>query len=681
MKVLNILALLFVAADAATGGTIARYDALDVDARPIVATGLELRGEADGGRVSDWDTSTTADGWVSVSSGDTTARVLVLNTPAVVGGRLTEDETWTSDRIRVVRDDIIVPSGVTLTLEVGAIVKFLPEARLLVEDGGVLVSKGAHLVDFANDAVGGDTNMDGSETLALDVEWWRDDPVVGKQITVEFLDGARAVAPSRVYTSGIALGDLPQPEMDGAKFIGWFSAPEGAGVPITSLTRAEGNLTAYAFWQPLSLAIEPSTVSVSPDESSGSFMVSANGAWSAVVISKDDNWLSLRTSFGEGNGEVLFSVAANETLTYRSGTIRISLKDGTFCDFTVTQGATQAVMKPTINPADGTTFSSARQRVSMSCATRGAIIHYTLDGTDPDESSPSYAGTSFNVFDTVTVKARAYAEGMKPSEISSATLVRLQTLQEAIDQPLWPVTTGGDNQWEVDATTTSDGKSSARSGKIGDGEESWLETKVEGAGTLSFRWKVVCEDDPDGEGWDFLAFSIDDMFVEAIDGDSGWQRVSVKVKDGGVHTFQWLFCKDYFDDAECDDIAWVDQVTWTPTVTDMDIPVSWIESLGVRSSVGSAEDAANSDPDGDGFTTAEEYVMGTDPYDAESKLTASIEVIDGKPVIKYAPDMKEKRNYTVWGRRSLSDPNERWEPVAEGRESDYYFFKVSVEQP
>ena len=672
---MKIIIPCFVFASVSVLGGI-RYDSLDIDARPVVATGVELRGEVDGGRISDWDTSSTADGWVSVSSGDRTVRVLVLNTPAVVGGRLTESETWTSERIHVVRDDVIVPSGVTLTLEVGAIVKFLPEARIIVEEGGSLVAKGAHLADFADDGIGGDTNMDGDATAATQGEWWRDDPAVGSLVTVQFLDGARTIAAVRSYTAGTALGDLPQPEMEGAKFVGWFSSPEGAGTPIVSQTQAEGTITAYAFWQPLSLGIEPAETSVQPGENDGSFAVSANGAWTAAA---DVEWISLKNSAGDGNGEVQFSVAANETAVFRSGTIKVTLSDGSFRDFTVTQRATQSVMKPTISPGDGATFSAARQRVSISCATANSTIRYTLDGSDPDESSSLYTGSSFNVFDTVTVKARAYAEGLNPSEIATASLVRLQTLPEAIDQPLWPVTTGGDKPWDVDATTTSDGKSSARSGAIEDNEESWLETRVAGAGTLSFRWKVVCEDDPDGAGWDFLAFFVDGMQVEAIDGDSGWRRVSVKVTGDVVHTFQWLFSKDGGQDAVFDDVAWVDQVTWTPTVTDLDVPVFWIDILPVQQ--GSAMDTANADPDGDGFTTAEEYVMGTDPYDAGSKLTALIEIKDGNPVVTYAPDLKEKRNYTILGRKSLTDPNERWVPVMPGQESEYKFFKVSVEKP
>ena len=53
--------------------------------------------------------------------------VLVLNTTASV----------------VVRDDIVVPSGLMLTLGAGCIVKFTDGARIVVESGGAVVAEGA----------------------------------------------------------------------------------------------------------------------------------------------------------------------------------------------------------------------------------------------------------------------------------------------------------------------------------------------------------------------------------------------------------------------------------------------------------------------------------------------------------------------------------------------------------
>ena len=57
-------------------------------------------------------------------------------------------------------------------------------------------------------------------------------------------------------------------------------------------------------------------------------------------------------------------------------------------------------------------------QVQITCKTQDASIYYTLDGTDPDESSSLYS----NILDTnenLTVKARVYKEGWIESNIAS----------------------------------------------------------------------------------------------------------------------------------------------------------------------------------------------------------------------------------------------------------------------
>jgi hypothetical protein len=51
------------------------------------------------------------------------------------------------------------------------------------------------------------------------------------------------------------------------------------------------------------------------------------------------------------------------------------------------------------------------------------VIRYTMDGTDPGENSPAYAAP-FTVSGAVTVKARAYRQGAKPSAVTVANFNR-----------------------------------------------------------------------------------------------------------------------------------------------------------------------------------------------------------------------------------------------------------------
>lgn len=79
-----------------------------------------------------------------------------------------------------------------------------------------------------------------------------------------------------------------------------------------------------------------------------------------------------------------------------------------------------ATSMPAFSPASGTTFETSLS-VSITCATPGATIRYTTDGSDPTESSTVYAGpVSVSGSGTKTIKARAFSDGLEPSAIATA---------------------------------------------------------------------------------------------------------------------------------------------------------------------------------------------------------------------------------------------------------------------
>jgi hypothetical protein len=80
----------------------------------------------------------------------------------------------------------------------------------------------------------------------------------------------------------------------------------------------------------------------------------------------------------------------------------------------VTEPAVSQVAEPVATPAGGD-FTTSRT-VSLSCATSGAEIHYTIDGSTPTLSSPIYLiSLVFSV--STTLKARAYKDGLIKSDI------------------------------------------------------------------------------------------------------------------------------------------------------------------------------------------------------------------------------------------------------------------------
>lgn len=71
------------------------------------------------------------------------------------------------------------------------------------------------------------------------------------------------------------------------------------------------------------------------------------------------------------------------------------------------------------------------------------------------------------------------------------------------------------------------------------------------------------------------------------------------------------------------------------------------------------------------------FVAGVNPYDKDSKLTASIVMEGGRPKISINPDLGDKRIYIVHGSNDLKS----WNKVDDTNLEDFRFFKVEVKMP
>ncbi len=646
-----------------------------------IASGVEILGSTGGGSTRTWDTTALADGWTTVQSGGVSKRVLVLNGPAVEGGRLAADAVWSPDSVHVVRHDVVLGAGRTLTVEAGTVVKFAGGAKIVAEEGATVVMDGALLADIADDSVGGDTNLDGDASSPASewADWVGGVPGLLEVRTFGGTDGAGGGTSARTYSGGRPLGTLPTLEREGAMFGGWVTA-DGTAVGSGSVAGAD-TAALYAVWEAARVEVVPGTANVGTAACTVGAEVSANGAWTAEA---EETWLAVVSgASGSGAGTVQVAVEANGTAAERTGVVQIRLADGGGeREFAVVQAGMAVAATPTVSPGDGSTFLGNARRVVVSCATEGATVRYTLDGTDPDESSAVAPAGGFNVFDTTVVKARAWADGMLPSGVAVARIVRVPSLAEALDVPLWSVVSDGDAAWAADAETGRTGGSSARSGSIGENQRSVLSTGVSGSGRLSFLWKASCEDDPDDTGlWDGLAFSVDGTVMARLDGETDWAEAAFEL-GSGTHSLEWSYAKDDLGSAG-EDCGWVDAVSWTPTVAvegGAAIPVSWFENQGLVALGGTAEDAAAADPDGDGMTTAQEYLAGTDPNDPGSVFAVRLAIDGGNPVVDWAPELGGGRTYRLWAKRSMEE--DRWTDVtgvADLAGAGWRFFAVSVE--
>jgi hypothetical protein len=109
--------------------------------------------------------------------GDYTRPAFVNNSLSWHDGTLTTDQTWGTNAVNAVDQNVIIPSGVTLTLAPGAIVKFAEGTGIIIEAGGVLDASGATtndpviLTSLKDDSAGGDSNEDGDNSVPEPGDW------------------------------------------------------------------------------------------------------------------------------------------------------------------------------------------------------------------------------------------------------------------------------------------------------------------------------------------------------------------------------------------------------------------------------------------------------------------------------------------------------------------------------
>lgn len=89
----------------------------------------------------------------------------VLGTNVVVhAGSVAGSETWEAGKVHLVDGMVMVGSEASLTIESGAVVKFMDGTGLAVASGGSCAANGVIFTHVADDTVGGDTMGDGNET-------------------------------------------------------------------------------------------------------------------------------------------------------------------------------------------------------------------------------------------------------------------------------------------------------------------------------------------------------------------------------------------------------------------------------------------------------------------------------------------------------------------------------------
>ena len=330
--------------------------------------------------------------------------------------------------------------------------------------------------------------------------------------------------------------------------------------------------------------------------------------------------------------------------------------------------------------------------VTISCATAGATIRYTIDGSDPTESSTRYTGPIL-VNDDVTIKARAWKSGMNPSVIVGATYT-YDAAQGApkgdyFDNPI--VITGANGSRIVDDNAPYTVEASEpwhtldNNGYYYQYHTIWYEWTAPGSGTMRFTTEMTHY-----YGGTFVAVYTGDSiasiervgFSDAADPSDDYRTsVSVEVTQGVTYRIVGMSAGEEYTDEFV--LTWSGDLTETRTetsTTEVPVPYTWLDGYfpGQGTSTQAYETLANADSDGDGFPAWQEYLLDTDPTQAESRLFATVNMVGGTPVFGWSHTNTTIEahgyRYAPMGRTSLND-NAGWQPYTNG----HRFFKVVIE--
>ena len=304
-------------------------------------------------------------------------------------------------------------------------------------------------------------------------------------------------------------------------------------------------------------------------------------------------------------------------------------------------------------------FTGSKTKVSISCATEGAVVRYTLDGNEPNSHSTKYTGP-FYVTDGCTVKAYAVMPDYLNSEVATFAIEKVWGIGDTMGKPDHGFTTGGDGDagWTRVTDTTAPNGEAMKSGVITHSQSSVLSTTVMGPGTLSFSWRTSCEQDDEYE-WDHAELAVDGVVKLRLNGVTEWTAASTEITGDGEHTVEWRYIKDDVE-SEGEDAAWVANYSWASAwtatrTTEVPVPYAWLTAHDPDVvDEYEAYEASAKKTAANGRKVWECYVVGLDPQKMdEFKISAFPIKADGTPDLENIVVDPPKSQWNVPGARAV----------------------------
>ena len=227
-------------------------------------------------------------------------------------------------------------------------------------------------------------------------------------------DGTEPTTSSAVYSGAITVNKAMTIKAVAAKN-GYYTNSEVASASFTIKARE---------------VVKTPVFSIGGGEVEAGTMVTISCATSGATIYYTTDGSTPTTSSAVYSGAITVNIA----MTIKA----MAAKSGNYLNSSVvtasyTIKAREVVATPVINPAGGEVEAGAG--VTISCATSGATIYYTTDGTTPTTSSTVYS-SAIAVNNAMTIKAMAAKSGYYTnSAVATATF----TIRQTVVEPETPV--------------------------------------------------------------------------------------------------------------------------------------------------------------------------------------------------------------------------------------------------
>ena len=210
------------------------------------------------------------------------------------------------------------------------------------------------------------------------------------------------------YTEVLYLPTANDIVREGYSFGGWYRDTNFVGNPVVAIPNiAPGDWDLYAKWDINEYTV---TVNVNPANA---------GTVTGAGTYNYGSQVEMRAEALEG---YLFSNWTNNQGVVVSTDAIFDFEIANDTAFTANFTAMGVVATPTFSPAGGTYYDYDNVQVTLECATSGATIYYTTDGSAPTANSTTYS-SPITITENTTIKAIAMKEGMTNSEMATATYV------------------------------------------------------------------------------------------------------------------------------------------------------------------------------------------------------------------------------------------------------------------